>query len=349
MTKSVQLPTKQPIQPIQPTQQQQQQQQSIPIETPCTANSNKKKKKNKKKSKSLKSVAADTKTQADMVDAMMNHHVQFDNNRASSSKNKIKKQKEDDTFWSSTNNTEERQKIREFWLQLGEEERRSLVKVEKEAVLRKMKEQQKHSCNCSVCGKKRTAIEDELEVLYDAYYEELEQYANHQQQTRGSINPLHAGYLSSDPMYDHAYDDTDPLDDDDEDEDDEDDDLDGLDDEDDEDEDLDDDEDDEDDEDFDDDEDDEDLLSGSPIAYPERSRFEEIAHIRHTALSRASTNGDHFSFGNSLTVKGNSYSDFYSSAFRLNAYFRRYLNCCRRPIKKRREKVFRYDGKTCRT
>lgn len=58
-----------------------------------------------------------------------------------------------DSFW--TDNTEERQKIREFWLQLGEDERRSLVKVEKEAVLRKMKEQQKHSCNCSVCGKKR--------------------------------------------------------------------------------------------------------------------------------------------------------------------------------------------------
>jgi hypothetical protein len=55
------------------------------------------------------------------------------------------------------------------------------VKVEKEAVLRKMKEQQKHSCSCTVCGRKRTAIEEELEVLYDAYYEELEQYANQQQ------------------------------------------------------------------------------------------------------------------------------------------------------------------------
>jgi hypothetical protein len=64
--------------------------------------------------------------------------------------------KHDDNFWaSSDNNTEERQKIREFWLQLGEDERRTLVKVEKEAVLRKMKEQQKHSCNCSVCGRKR--------------------------------------------------------------------------------------------------------------------------------------------------------------------------------------------------
>lgn len=57
--------------------------------------------------------------------------------------------------WLSTNFTEERQRIREFWLQLSEIDRRSLIKVEKEAVLRKMKEQQRHSCNCSVCGKKR--------------------------------------------------------------------------------------------------------------------------------------------------------------------------------------------------
>ena len=55
------------------------------------------------------------------------------------------------------------------------------MKIEKEAVLKKMKEQQKHSCSCTVCGRKRTAIEEELEVLYDAYYEELEQYANHQE------------------------------------------------------------------------------------------------------------------------------------------------------------------------
>lgn len=58
-------------------------------------------------------------------------------------------------IWNNTNHTEERQKIREFWIHLSEEERRSLVKVEKETVLRRMKEQQKHTCNCSVCGKKR--------------------------------------------------------------------------------------------------------------------------------------------------------------------------------------------------
>ncbi|OCT47134.1 Stress response protein NST1 [Cladophialophora carrionii] len=83
-----------------------------------------------------------------------------------------------DHIW-NTSTQAERENIKQFWLELGEDERRSLVKVEKEAVLRKMKEQQKHSCSCSVCGRKRTAIEEELEVLYDAYYEELEQFANH--------------------------------------------------------------------------------------------------------------------------------------------------------------------------
>jgi nuclear transport factor 2 (NTF2) superfamily protein len=107
---------------------------SIPHDT-ASSKHGKKKKKNKK-----------TKQTTNMVDAVMNSHV--NSNFSSKSSN--------DSFWSNNNNnTEERQKIREFWLQLGEDERRSLVKVEKEAVLRKMKEQQKHSCNCSVCGKKR--------------------------------------------------------------------------------------------------------------------------------------------------------------------------------------------------
>ena len=82
----------------------------------------------------------------------------------------------------NTSSQEERERIKEFWLGLGEDERKSLVKVEKDAVLKKMKEQQKHTCSCTVCGRKRTAIEEELEGLYDAYYEELEQFANHPHQ-----------------------------------------------------------------------------------------------------------------------------------------------------------------------
>lgn len=95
-----------------------------------------------------------------------------------------------DRIW-NTSTAEERERIKEFWLSLEESQRRSLVKVEKEAVLKKMKEQQRNSCSCTVCGRKRTAIEEELEVLYDAYYEELEQYANHQ--------PLE-GTISSHPV-----------------------------------------------------------------------------------------------------------------------------------------------------
>jgi hypothetical protein len=57
-------------------------------------------------------------------------------------------------LWSSDIH-EERRRIREFWLQLGEEERRALVKVEKDAVLQKLKEQQKRHCSCTFCGRKR--------------------------------------------------------------------------------------------------------------------------------------------------------------------------------------------------
>lgn len=90
-----------------------------------------------------------------------------------------------DRIW-NTSTAEERERIKDFWLSLGEEDRRSLVKVEKEAVLKKMKEQQKHSCSCTVCGRKRTAIEEELEVLYDAYYEELEVYASSNYDSHGN-------------------------------------------------------------------------------------------------------------------------------------------------------------------
>ena len=100
----------------------------------------------------------------------------------------------------NTSTGEERERIKEYWLSLGEEERRGLVKIEKEAVLKKMKEQQKTSCSCTVCGRKRVAIEEELEVLYDAYYEELESYAEHQQVTSADgtpIMPPPRGYTSS--------------------------------------------------------------------------------------------------------------------------------------------------------
>ncbi|KAG5354843.1 Stress response protein [Yarrowia sp. B02] len=71
----------------------------------------------------------------------------------------------------------ERQTIKYFWLSLTSEQRKELVQVEKEAVLSKMKRQQKNSCECDVCGRKREAIESELEVLYADYYKELDALA----------------------------------------------------------------------------------------------------------------------------------------------------------------------------
>ena len=62
----------------------------------------------------------------------------------------------------STSSTEERERIKEFWLGLGEQDRRNLVKLEKEAVLKKMKEQQRHSCACAVCGRKRSVCQFHL-------------------------------------------------------------------------------------------------------------------------------------------------------------------------------------------
>ena len=123
-----------------------------------------------------------------------------------------------DRIW-NTSTQAERANIKQFWLELGEEERRSLVKVEKEAVLRKMKEQQKHSCSCTVCGRKRTAIEEELEVLYDAYYEELEQFANRNtapplmgpprtySQLRGPPHPMAGQYPSRGRVHEIGEDD----------------------------------------------------------------------------------------------------------------------------------------------
>lgn len=141
--------------------QQQQQQSEAPQQEAQTKSSKKKKKKKKKSGQNGSAQTSNSGGQS---------------TTAAGDKGSGKK-KATDRIW-NTSTQEERENIKKFWLELGEEERRALVKVEKDAVLKKMKEQQKHSCSCTVCGRKRTAIEEELEVLYDAYYEELEQYAN---------------------------------------------------------------------------------------------------------------------------------------------------------------------------
>jgi hypothetical protein len=67
------------------------------------------------------------------------------------------KKKKTDSIWYSSD-AAEKVRIREFWLQLSEDDRKGLVKLEKEAVLKKMKEQQRTNCSCNVCGRKKYFI-----------------------------------------------------------------------------------------------------------------------------------------------------------------------------------------------
>ena len=130
----------------------------------------KKKKKNKKTSQLLDEVRATSIAAASLLERSALATQQA----LANVDTRTLQQKKRDQIWNDSKNAE-RENIKRFWLNLGENERRSLVQIEKDDVLRKMKEQ-RSSCNCTVCGRKRLAIEEELEVLYDAYYDELEHY-----------------------------------------------------------------------------------------------------------------------------------------------------------------------------
>ncbi|WVR04309.1 hypothetical protein IAU60_001309 [Kwoniella sp. DSM 27419] len=91
-------------------------------------------------------------------------------------------------IWTQSS-AEDRENIRLFWLGLSEAERRDLLRIEKDAVLRKMKEQHRHSCGCAVCGRKKINIEMELDQLYEQYYDELRSYAAEQRAAANGIKP----------------------------------------------------------------------------------------------------------------------------------------------------------------
>ena len=82
------------------------------------------------------------------------HHNQVTEQKKAKKKKKNNRKAHKDDIWEAGDATE-RERIREFWINLGEEERKALVKLEKDSVLKKMKEQQKQNCSCSVCGRKR--------------------------------------------------------------------------------------------------------------------------------------------------------------------------------------------------
>ncbi|WVW78857.1 hypothetical protein I302_100820 [Kwoniella bestiolae CBS 10118] len=131
-------------------------------------------------------------------------------------------------IWTQSS-AEDRENIRLFWLGLSEAERRDLLRIEKDAVLRKMKEQHRHSCGCAVCGRKKVNIEMELDQLYEQYYDELRSYAAEQRAAANGIKPPPSGagpfpgsvevdssgvitrydHRAPDPMGEHDHDDLD--------------------------------------------------------------------------------------------------------------------------------------------
>jgi hypothetical protein len=128
---------------------------------------------------------------------------------------------------------EERICVRNFWTSVDERSRKHMVKMETEGVLRKLKDQLRHSCTCSICGRKRLAIEEELEQLYEAYAHELDAFAQRELQFNkfdeevrtstwsgpfpGSVdidpsgNVINADYLAPDYRYSKAGADNDTL------------------------------------------------------------------------------------------------------------------------------------------
>lgn len=102
--------------------------------TPTTTSAGSKSKKKKKKNKGG--------TAAPLTNGLETHSAQ----PGDYSQQKI---------WNTTT-SEEKERIKEFWLGLSEQERRNLVRVEKEHVSKRVKEGSKIlNCSCHVCGRKQ--------------------------------------------------------------------------------------------------------------------------------------------------------------------------------------------------
>src|SRR5271170_245716 len=119
---------------------------SIPItatssassKTPTSTGAGGKSKKKKKKNKGGNTVSVDVSSNGDSSLGSREESVR--------QKRKI---------WNTTT-AEEKERIKEFWLGLSEDERRNLVRVEKEHVHKRIKEGSKIlNCSCHVCGRKQ--------------------------------------------------------------------------------------------------------------------------------------------------------------------------------------------------
>ncbi|CCH41790.1 Stress response protein NST1 [Wickerhamomyces ciferrii] len=66
------------------------------------------------------------------------------------------------------------EQLKEYWSSLSPDEKKNLLNLERDSVFKVMKEQQRITCNCSVCGRKREIIEQELKNLYDNYFDGID-------------------------------------------------------------------------------------------------------------------------------------------------------------------------------
>jgi hypothetical protein len=83
----------------------------------------------------------------------------------------------------------ERKKFLQFWTSLSHTARKRIVRVEKQELLKKIKEKHRHICSCTVCGRKRAVIDREVERLYDQYCAELE-YNTTKLQSTPNVNMI---------------------------------------------------------------------------------------------------------------------------------------------------------------
>ncbi|KAJ1344024.1 hypothetical protein BSLG_001164 [Batrachochytrium salamandrivorans] len=106
----------------------------------------------KKKGKGHAAVAVDHNNRHHHFNHHHHHHHNNNNNVGNTTVGVIAA-KPDDIWY--VGDAAERLRLRDFWLQLSEEDRSALVKLEKEAVLKKVRDQQKQTCSCHVCGRRR--------------------------------------------------------------------------------------------------------------------------------------------------------------------------------------------------
>ena len=74
---------------------------------------------------------------------------------AASSREKSKGRSSKVDIWKEDVDNVDRTRLEEFWQSLQESERRSLLRIEKDAIFRKMREQKKFGCTCAECGSQR--------------------------------------------------------------------------------------------------------------------------------------------------------------------------------------------------